>query len=142
MCADKKSIRFRIVNVFLVLAFVLAGISPACDFISGKNGFIQICASDGSLKTIKVSQDSDLYAVYELLNQNPQNPQNENNSEHSQKQDCEFCFTNSNLTKGLASSETWNALHYASLVLATDKYNAFQSVRFSHFQSRGPPLFI
>lgn len=68
------------IHILAALAFILTGISPACEFISGKATFheIEICAFEG-IKTIKVADE--------------QAPK----QDHKAKQDCGFCFAQSHL---------------------------------------------
>ncbi len=78
------------IYALVIAAFTLSGISPACDFISGNKNFIEICAADGSLKTIALSNNG------KLLDQSEE-------SEHhsSTKNDCSFCFAQTH-SKGLS----------------------------------------
>lgn len=136
-----KSAKLKALNAFFIFAFVMAGISPACAFISGKSGYLQVCASDGSLKTIKVSEGSDLYALYELTNKDQSN-QTDQNPEHAKKQDCGFCFANSNITKTLLSSGSVQVFNHGSFIPAGSGTIVFKSAFSSYYQPRGPPLFI
>ena len=89
----------KILNIVLVVAFVSAGASPACSFISGKSGVIEICAADGSLKTIRVSED--------FL------PRSSSSSENTDqvplgdlpKKACDFCFTASHIAVDIVSEQ-------------------------------------
>ncbi len=136
-----KTIRSNIVNFLCILAFITAGVSPACAFISGKEGYIEICASDGSLKTIKVSEGSDLYNLLEMSNEDTDIKDNKK-PEHFKKQDCQFCFSNSNISKSLLTTNTINSINNASFIAIGSGSIAFKSAKLSFFQSRAPPLFI
>lgn len=47
----------RFLTQFLVIcALITAGISPACAFVGGTMEMMEICASDGSVKTIPVPE--------------------------------------------------------------------------------------
>ena len=76
----------RYINLALMLAFMLAGISPACKFIAGAgnahaaSGFIEICTTDG-LQTIAVTAA-----------QNPESPQQPDEKFPAVGTDCLFCF--------------------------------------------------
>lgn len=75
------------VHLLLIAAFVTAGISPACAFISGGQSLIEICAADGSVKTISVPAAQSPLAV---AGQSAPAPA----PHHSQLKDqCAFCFT-------------------------------------------------
>ena len=79
-------IRFaRILQVLCFFCFVLAQVSPACAFVSGKGDFLEICAADGSLKTIKVAGAFD--------------PLDDKESQHSTKSECAFCFAQAHIAK-------------------------------------------
>ncbi len=71
-------------HVLLLLALVTSGISPACAFIAGKMQQIEICAADGTLKTVTLSRapSSDQSGL-------PAVPQ----PHKSKKTDCMFCFS-------------------------------------------------
>jgi hypothetical protein len=70
----------NLLHIFVILTFVLVGISPACKFISGTKQ-IEICSYDG-IKTVTVAD-----------NQVPDDKGHEQKS----SQDCAFCFAQSNL---------------------------------------------
>ncbi len=72
------------VHVLVILSFVLAGVSPACAFISGKHT-IEICAADGSVRTVDVSAE---YAPFDLA-------PDEEPVDVVSSDDCGFCFNQS-----------------------------------------------
>lgn len=74
----------------ILVALVLSGASPACEFIKGKS-IIEICAADGTLKAIEVAAD-----------QTPENHQE--NTGHKSKPDCAFCFAQTHMKSGKATS--------------------------------------
>lgn len=43
-------------NFLILLAFISAGVSPACKFISGQSNLVEICGVDG-IKTIRLAAD-------------------------------------------------------------------------------------
>lgn len=72
-------------HVFLALAFILSGISPACAFISGKSSIeIEICTADG-LKTVTLPGDAPAES-------------------HEKKNDCAFCFAQTHLKTAKADA--------------------------------------
>lgn len=74
----------RIYLHFLVaIALILSGVSPACDFIAGKKSVIEICTSDGFIKTIEVAADMDPFS---------DSQQNDHQKSSHTKKQCEFCF--------------------------------------------------
>jgi hypothetical protein len=66
------------ISALMVFALVSAMISPACAFVNGSKSFIEICAADGSAKTIAVEND-----------------QTSSSDQHHKKAqpDCAFCFS-------------------------------------------------
>jgi hypothetical protein len=76
-------------HVFLALAFILSGISPACAFISGKSSIeIEICTNDG-IKTVTLPVDA---------------PAEDYNPGHEKKNDCAFCFAQTHLKTAKADA--------------------------------------
>jgi hypothetical protein len=71
----------NLLYILIILSFVLAGLSPACKFISGQTQQIEICSYDG-IKTVTIADK--------------QVPDNRDH-EHKSSQDCAFCFAQSNL---------------------------------------------
>ena len=132
-----KWTRFKILNAVFMLAFIWAGISPACAFVSGKAGYINICAADGSLKTIKISEDSETYAIFRILDKDKDKQKDQ---KHNKKPTCGFCFANSTLTKTLTSSQSLKIVAHKEFLPVGAGSIAFKSATFHHFQSRGPPL--
>ncbi len=76
-------------HVFLALAFILSGISPACAFISGKSPSleIEICTAEG-LKTITLPGDAPA----------------EHDDHARKKNDCAFCFAQTHLKSAKADA--------------------------------------
>ncbi len=141
MYAFMKAKRFTVLNAFFIFAFLLAGISPACAFKSGQSGYLQICASDGSLKTIAVPERMDIYALYEVLSQGKNKPSKQI-PDYVTKQKCGFCFFDSHVDKAFIQ------ILQARVAVGSDFFSGWfvrvssQSADFSNFWSRGPPLFI
>lgn len=110
-------------HVFLVLAFILSGISPACAFISGKSSIeVEICTNDG-IKTVTLPGDA------------PE-PQ-----EHEKKNDCAFCFAQTHLKSAKA-----DAILISYVAKNFDEQRAALSTAVVHrfelalLSARAPPL--
>lgn len=120
-----KRVKFW-VYLLIIAALASAGISPACAFVSGKTSLIEICAADGSLKTIAVDE-----------NQNPIDP-----AQHSHKaqKDCAFCFSNAHSPASLAKAPMITApLRTAYLEIGSG--SAIPITRTNKaFESTGPPI--
>lgn len=113
-------------HVFLALAFILSGISPACAFISGKSQSleIEICTNDG-LKTITLPGDAPA-------------PEQDN---HKKKNDCAFCFAQTHLKTAKADAVL---ISYISKISdeQQDIHTSAQVHRFelSSLAARAPPI--
>lgn len=115
----------------MVLSFVLASISPACEFISGKT-FAEICGADGTIKSAAIPDD--------LLTYLPKGSQQEK-EQHHVSNDCSFCFAQTHLDQLQVASaaflslklEKTQAAHYKIATLRIDK---------SLYQPRAPPSFL
>lgn len=129
----------KVLGVFLIFAFVMGQISPVCAFVSGKIGQMEICSEDGSVRMIDVSARYDLSAYIDDTKNSL-----DKKSSHSKKNDCQFCFAQSHLSKITAANIP--VLH---IVLAGDpvlKIGA-GSIIFKAFvtrglQARAPPTLI
>lgn len=117
----------RSFHVLVLAALVLSGASPACEFISGKS-LIEICAADGTLKTIEVADD-----------QTPENHKQGNN--HQSKPDCAFCFVQTHMKSGKATSFIL-ALNPLSVSVYTKDYIGFDVNIPTSTQPRAPPVFL
>lgn len=132
--------RHTYLQAFFIFAFILAGISPACAFVSGKSaGYIEICAADGSLKKVKISEDDAAAAIYQFLEKDK--PQPDPPAKHAKKDDCGFCFSNAHISKALMSANTISqSTHYGVIKIGAGSVR-FTSVSSFYFQSRAPPYF-
>ncbi len=123
----------RFLHLFFILAFVLAGISPACKFISGEKTFMEICFSDGSLKRVEVPEE------YRVLTAKAEKaPQNDG---HAHKEsDCGFCFAQSSLSKNTLTTTAAILISppAQSVPLGAGSF-AMAGAQVSPFHSRGPP---
>lgn len=115
-----------VLQIAIILAFVVNGISPACAFVGGK-GMLEICASDGTIQTIEVPE--------EYLPFMPDQPK----PEKVQKDDCPFCFASVNvpaLSEETALLET-SFSSYRARVIRHDGF--FFSLHPFLKPPRGPP---
>lgn len=117
----------HIVALFLIVALATAGISPACAFISGKTALIEICAADGTLKTVEVPAD-----------QAPVSDE-ENDKSHHMEQDCAFCFAQSHQKHDLQdTAKIAPALSQNYLRISNNVYAPTQNA-LRNFKARAPP---
>ena len=128
----KNKLTSQILNMLLVAAFVLSGISPACKFISGETLLVEICKSDGSVETVALNYGA-----------NGEEPTRDN-PEHApeMKNDCAFCFSHTNL-QSLAGTD-FNVLtpiyNGQDGMLARGEDIARHSANHL-YAPRGPPVF-
>lgn len=124
----KTQSHFRIfLNALLIAAFLLAGISPACKFISGDAFAMEICKSDGTVIIMTMNEDGSV-------------TEEEKQSEHLDT-DCAFCFSTQNIkTLATADLKPSLALHQGQTgILATSAAIALVSANHL-YAPRGPPL--
>lgn len=115
----------RAFHVLVLAALVLSGASPACEFISGGKSLIEICAADGSLKTIAVDD-----------NQTPTEGKHQN-----AKKDCAFCFAQTHLKSAKAGSITL-ALVKTSIKADTKPPVFYTVSTYITTQPRAPPVLL
>ncbi len=121
------------IHIFLVISFILSGISPACAFISGKN-YIEICAADGSLKKIEVSDDFNPLSAQDKENSKQSTPHD------SKKYNCNFCFSNNYLSKALSDNISIVVLGDKANDITLAKNYSYQEYIRNNFQPRAPPV--
>ena len=124
----------NLLNSLIIICFVLASVSPACKFISGK-GLMEICAADGSIQEMQIPEELLAYLPADADVDNA--PQ-----EHrDMMQDCGFCFAQSNLSAFLTDTPG-----LVILPLDRDGLDLYQSAYARHelrlYQPRGPPAFL
>ena len=68
-------------NIFIMLAVVSAGISPACKFISGQQTWLEICGAEG-IKKILIASDE---------------VPDDQHQEHANADPCAFCLTHASV---------------------------------------------
>lgn len=114
-------------NLIIMLAFIGAGISPACKFISGE--MIEICGPNG-IEMVR-------------LNANDLPPDAPQEHDTAKTDQCAFCFTGSQIKVMEVASVVVQApdLSYVSserMVSAERVYRAYRSATLP----RGPPSFV
>lgn len=117
------------VSMLIMFAIVTAGISPACAFVNGGKGFIQICDSEGEAKNIEVPEE-----YLPFLPQDKQTKPHEN-----AVKDCTFCMFSSH-------AKAFKSQRFPALITVKGDYIAVtsgtylpQSINYTPFQPRGPP---
>lgn len=115
----------KYVHILVALSLVLALASPACKFISGQ--MIEICASDGTLKSIMVLPD-----------QAPPAPA----APMGKKASCDFCLLHSSF-KGLSADLSTILLYFLLISTITAAWIARRYKRFelTSLAARAPPAF-
>lgn len=118
------------ISVLVMVAIFLAGISPACAFISGGSSFIEICAADGSLETVEVDAALDPFAESVPVS-----------GEHMDAMEkCPFCFASGTYKYGEARSQVIAMLALPRyLVVSSGTAIPFGS-DMRVYQPRGPPV--
>ncbi len=121
----------HILHAVVLLAFVTVGISPACASFSGKSHFIEICTSDGSLRTVKVSSE---YASADIGKQD-----NETQPKTRLKSDCGFCFVQTHFDGVSLDVFDLSSLSYNVQAIEGLRYSLTVDKPFKSFNSQGPP---
>ncbi|MCB1651312.1 MAG: DUF2946 family protein [Alphaproteobacteria bacterium] len=121
----------KFIHLLLILAFVSAGASPSCKFISGENQslLMEICKANGQIETLEFAMDG----------QSQKKPDRSDHKEHADN-DCAFCFASAHLKlNALPKTKTLSSgLESQTGLLITSAVIARQSAR--HFYApRGPP---
>lgn len=114
----------------VILAMVMSVISPACAFISGNQNLIEICAADGTVKTIAVSDD--------FAHADDVPSQDEDSSGHEMQKDCAFCFAQTHISHMFVSSDIL-LLNPAKSFQYNNKNSVFYSKHHGVYLSRAPP---
>ncbi len=119
-----------LVHLFVMIAMVTAGISPACAFIGGRMHQIEICKADGSVEIISVPAD--------------QAPDNGQQDQHHQlsADDCSFCALSAygKALKSAAAAIPSPLLRHDAL--ATEAITFTRPATLSSFDATGPPSYV
>lgn len=118
----------RFFHVLVLVALVLSGASPACEFISGKKRLIEICAADGTLKTVAVD-----------AGQTPDEKTHE--AKHKSSQDCAFCFSQAH-SKSLKSSSFIVNAKKTFIIPEAGFYSTLKINTYQTAQARAPPAIL
>ena len=120
------------IHAFVLVAFLLVGISPACQFISGGKLF-EICSLDS---TYQAEVDP---ALLDYLPKEPKQDQ-----KHETKPQCGFCFAQTHLKT--AKTTVLQVVMPQMPVLALSSFEAESQAKdsaYNPFAPRGPPhLFV
>lgn len=124
----------RFLNSLIIICFVLASVSPACKFISGK-GFMEICAADGSIQEMQIPEELLAYLPADA------DVDNEPQEHRDMMQDCGFCFAQSHFNGFLTDTARVDVpepeqIHFDLYRMAS----LWPELRL--YQPRGPPAFL
>lgn len=135
MAQYKRSMKKQWLQLLIMTCLVLANISPACKFISGKS-LMEICFSDGS--TAYTEMPEDLLAYLPNDTNNPSDTQDQN---HIKKDDCAFCFTTSHFQQLNTAPIEWLNAYTQTTAHQTYEVTKRRLVR-AIYNPRGPPAFF
>jgi len=116
--------------VLLILSFVTAGISPACAFVSGHASLIEICAADGTMKTVSLTETQTGLKASPAL---PQDKPHKN-------QECQFCFTASAGALDAPQAFVLSAPLSADVLMIGAGSAIQKSAQATPFEATGPPF--
>jgi hypothetical protein len=114
-------------NIFIMLAVIGAGISPACKFISRQSTWMEICGAEGIKKILVAADDV---------------PADEN-KDHARDDTCAFCFTHASVK--IISAKAVDAINPAEKILRPSyaiSRNDFSSFDQTISFPRGPPVLL
>lgn len=111
------------ISLLIITAFISAGISPACAFMSGKTNLIEICNEAGEIETIAINEDGQKV------------PQQ--NHAH-QDQDCAFCFSAAN-AKTFVKAQSIPVVLSAGYLRKSSGSAIPVTLSLKAFESTGPP---
>jgi len=114
-------------NCLVILAFIAAGVSPACKFISGQSQLVEICGVDG-VKMVRL-------AAEELP------PESEHHDKASSE--CAFCIASAHIKTVSAKPATITlpAMAFVSVERQSEVSQAYAALR-SQILPRGPPAAV
>lgn len=118
-----KSVK-TFISLLIITAFVSAGVSPACAFISGQTSLIEICNEAGEIETIAVNAQGEKV------------PQQ--NHAH-QDQDCAFCFSAAN-AKTFVKAQGIPVALGAGYLRKSSGTAIPVTLSLKAFESTGPPI--
>lgn len=116
-----------VLHAFLILAFILAGVSPACKFISGQMSVMEICGFDGP-KLVVVDST-------QIPDQDPH--------KKLAMDDCAFCFAQgTQKATGITVVHFWIPSDNALTLAAMDAAVRIGNESAQPFEARGPPAIL
>lgn len=126
-----------VLHIFMIFAFIMAQVSPACAFVSGKMGLLEICGADGTVQVIEVPAAYDLTGLMAQKNGAPE-------SEHPKaSKQCAFCFAQTYLIKHFQPAiEIFTPLIDAGMLVIGAGSIIYKSYFSEAFQPRAPPFFF
>ena len=114
-------------SALIMIAMVSSLISPACAFMSGSTeGFIEICTSDGQVRTISVPGE--------------QAP-SQDHSDHETQPECAFCFA-AMQAKSISAHDIQFPKPSSSYVKVSAGVFTPRGLIVKPYQAQGPPSFI
>lgn len=124
----------RTVNLLVIVALILMGISPACKFISGASaadgqGVIEICTADGLVKRIALADGQEV----------PETPPHNHDKNMN---DCMFCFAHASQIKHFSGAQTvvYPPVMTAYIAIGSGLFMPAGQERAALY-IRGPPLY-
>jgi hypothetical protein len=124
------------VHLLVIAGLVLSTISPACAFMAGQGGMIQICGSDGSVKTIQVAEEFDPSGL--LKNQKAPSAPGK-----TLTQQCPFCISFGSMRADMPSALTIvPAPAHTAFIPAGPGSIVPVSAPLTGFSPTGPPEFL
>jgi hypothetical protein len=122
------------IHIFLILTLILAGVSPACQFISGQS-IMEICGADGSVKTADMPQDLAAFVAAPA-------PELPAETDHADMPDCAFCVSSASVKLVLADSAAVPVPTSADPKLLNARSAASKPALHSAYRPRGPPVIL
>jgi hypothetical protein len=114
-------------NIFIMLAVIGAGISPACKFISGQSEWMEICGTEGIKKILIAAEDLP----------------DDRGKDHAQSDTCAFCLTHASVkiisAKATDIADPANEIIRLLYSISQNTSGAFHE--FLNFP-RGPPVLL
>jgi hypothetical protein len=123
-----------LIHSFLMICFVLASVSPACAFVSGKHT-MEICGADGSVRTMPVPEE-----LLAFMADPVESGQSSDADDHSVRvlDDCAFCFAQTHMKPFWVQSDVLYAPD-AELSQLPQQFDAIQRQHVAFYLSRAPP---
>jgi hypothetical protein len=111
------------ISLLIVAAFLSAGISPACAFISGQTSLIEICNEVGEIETIAINAEGEKVPQQKHAHQD---------------QDCTFCFSAAH-AKTFVKAQSIPVVLSAGYLRKSSGSAIPVTLSLKAFESTGPP---